>query len=164
MKLVKGQAHVWCFNADQFSGKLDFYEAFLSADEIHKSNRFKFEKDRVINILSRGLLRQLSAHYLGIESNNIIFRYGDYGKPDYSFTSSIKFNVSHSGKYMVFAFTKDSEIGVDVEHIKMDFDVLSIAENFFSFMEGNSINFCAVSACQDFFLVLKITPHLILMV
>lgn len=77
----------------------------------------------------------LSGDYLGHAANTIEFKYGDYGKPEYNFPTDLKFNVSHSGKLIVLAFVKDSEIGVDVEKIKTDFDVLKLAENFFSATE-----------------------------
>jgi len=70
--------------------------------------------------------------YLGRSADAIDFKYGTYGKPDLNFTTALKFNVSHSGKMIVLAFAKNSEIGVDVEKIKTDFDVLDLAENFFS--------------------------------
>lgn len=139
MNLDKGKAHVWYFSTDQFSDTLDVYRGVLSPNEIDKAQTFKFEKDRNISILSRGLLRMISAQYLGIHPKKIDFKYGAFGKPSYVQRTFLKFNVSHSGTYIVLAFTRESEIGVDVELIKKNFDVLDIAQNFFSNDEIKSL-------------------------
>jgi len=132
MELLENEVHVWYFNVDKFSNEIEFHKNFLSIEEKSKSKKFKFEKDRALNILARSSLRILSSLYLDTSANAIEFKYGTYGKPDYNFKTNLKFNVSHSGKFVVLAFVKNSEIGVDVEKVKTDFDVLDIAENFFS--------------------------------
>ncbi|WP_149277117.1 4'-phosphopantetheinyl transferase family protein [Pareuzebyella sediminis] len=141
MELQEGKAHVWYFSIDQFSGKFDTFKNVLSHDEIDKASTFKFEKDQNISVLSRGLLKMISAEYLGIKADMIDLKYGTFGKPFYANSTSnfLKFNVSHSGNYIVLAFTKDSEIGVDVELIKRNFNVLDIAQNFFSIEEIKSL-------------------------
>jgi len=85
--------------------------------------------------MARSALRLLSSAYLDYAPNAIEFQYGTYGKPDYRLTTDLKFNVTHSGKIVALAFVRNSEIGVDVERIKTNFDVLNITENFFSLEE-----------------------------
>lgn len=140
MELSENEVHVWYFNVDDFSKRIEKYGRFLSSEEITRSIKFKFEKDRTLNIMARSSLRILSSLYLGITANAIEFKYGPYGKPDYNFQTELKFNVSHSGKFVVLAFVKDSEIGIDVEKVKTDFDALSLAENFFSITEINMLH------------------------
>ncbi len=135
MELPGNEVHVWYFNVDDFSKEIEIYRRLLSLEEISRSKKFKFEKDRTLNIMARSALRTLSSLYLGHTASAIEFKYGTYGKPDYNFPTDLKFNVSHSGKLVVLAFVKDSEIGIDVEKIKTDFDVLNLAENFFSTTE-----------------------------
>ncbi len=135
MELPENEVHVWYFNVDNFSKEIEMYRRFLSSEEITRSIKFKFEKDRTLNIMARSSLRILSSLYLGITANAIEFKYGQYGKPDYDFPTELKFNVSHSGKFVVLAFVKDSEIGIDVEKVKTDFDVLNLADKFFSTTE-----------------------------
>lgn len=139
MKLPEGKAHVWYFSVEQFSTGIAPFVEVLSDDEKQKAKSFKFVKDQKISILSRGLLRMISARYLDVDAHKIRFRYSDYGKPAYFDGSSLKFNVSHSGKYIVIAFTSGSEVGVDIEHIKTNFEVLDIARKFFSDGEIESV-------------------------
>lgn len=46
------------------------------------------------------------------------------GKPFFSSSASIDFNISHSGKMVVCCFTKNSSIGIDIEQIRpVDWDI-----------------------------------------
>lgn len=139
MELPEKEAHIWYFNLDQASKKLVYVETLLSNDEIEKANKFKFEKDCQISMLARALLRLISSIYLDLESSEISFKYTEYGKPYYDFPTSMRFNVSHSGCGIALAFVRKGEIGVDIERINNDFDVLSISENFFSAAEINAL-------------------------
>ena len=135
MELPENEAHVWFFNVDDFLKDIKSYASCLSEEEILRSNKFKFDKDRIIYILARGSLRILSGYYLGHGPKGIEFTYGTHGKPDYNCSTKIKFNISHSGKLIVLGFVKTYVIGLDIERIKTDFDVLNIAEIFFSITE-----------------------------
>jgi 4'-phosphopantetheinyl transferase len=46
------------------------------------------------------------------------------------------FNLSHSGDWVVLAFGRNRNIGVDVEMIKVDLDVQSIASRYFTAEEA----------------------------
>ncbi len=74
-------------------------------------------------------MREILAGYLDTKPELVAFQYGERGKPQ---TSGLKFNVSHSGGLAVYAFTRDREIGVDVEEIRADIAREQIAERFFS--------------------------------
>lgn len=119
--------------------KIDYYSSLLSQDEKQKSGRFKFKKEADCYIITRGILRLLIASYLKINPKDISFKYTSFGKPLLAFQSSLKFNVSHSGDMAAFAFFQNQEIGVDIEKIKEDFDVLELAQNFFSKREITSL-------------------------
>lgn len=135
MQLSEDESHIWYFDIESVSNEIEFYKGFLSSEEIAKADRFKFTKDKTISILARGALRILSGRYLHLSPNTIKFRYGKYGKPDYGFPVPLKFNISHSGNLIVIAFVKNCQLGVDIERIRQDFNVLDIAEKFFSDME-----------------------------
>jgi 4'-phosphopantetheinyl transferase len=124
--------HVWYCNFDLNRDKVEYYSSLLSEDEKQKASRFKFKKDEVCYIISRGILRLLIGSYLRINPKDLNFKYTSFGKPFLTFENQLKFNVSHSGKMATFAFFQGTEIGVDIERIKDDFDVLELAQNFFS--------------------------------
>ncbi|WP_171037081.1 4'-phosphopantetheinyl transferase superfamily protein [Maribacter algarum] len=124
--------HFWYCDFNQNKNRLDSFHSILSTDERARSGKFKFEKDRDCYIISRGILRLLLGSYLDMKAKDIKFKYTSYGKPILDFESNLKFNVSHSGNRAAFAFFRNTEIGVDIEKIKYDFDVLELAQNFFS--------------------------------
>jgi 4'-phosphopantetheinyl transferase len=110
----------------------------LSADELARADRFKFEKDRLHYLAARGMLRRLLGGFLGVGPSEIRFKYSHYNKPSLAeeFESSgIRFNVSHSGGRVMMAFACGREVGIDIERIRPDFATDDIAERFFSAYE-----------------------------
>ncbi len=124
--------HIWHCNFDYNRDKITKYSALLSKDEQQKASRFKFKKDEDCYIITRGILRLLLASYLKVEVKEIAFKYTSFGKPLLAMESQLKFNVSHSGDLAAFAFCHETEVGIDIEKIKTNFDVLELAQNFFS--------------------------------
>ncbi|MFK7811722.1 MAG: 4'-phosphopantetheinyl transferase superfamily protein [Maribacter sp.] len=108
------------------------YNEYLSIDEQEKASRFKFIIDQERFIISRAILRILSGSFLKEDPKQIKFDYGEYGKPSYASNQNLKFNLSHSGDVIVIGFAESQEIGIDVEFIKTDFEVLKLAQKFFS--------------------------------
>lgn len=124
--------HIWYCDFDQNRAQINYYTSLLSKDEKQKADRFKFKKDEDCYIITRGILRLLIASYLRMNAKDLSFKYTSFGKPYLAIKNELKFNVSHSGNMAAFAFFKGQEIGVDIEKVKNDFDVLELAQNFFS--------------------------------
>ncbi|MDT7827313.1 4'-phosphopantetheinyl transferase superfamily protein [Pricia sp. S334] len=132
MILPAHEVHLWHTKVDELSTDMDFYKNLLSPAEIQKADSFKFVRDRRVYTLARGLLRTLSGRYLNRVPAHITFDEGEYGKPYFNFDTAIKFNISHSGNRIVLAFVRNNDIGVDIESIKNDFEVMEVARHFFS--------------------------------
>lgn len=131
-ELSENKIDFWYCNLGLNRSKLDAYFALLSNDEKARSSRFKFDRDRECYIISRGILRLLLAGYLRQEPHDFVFSYTQFGKPFLAVDGSLRFNISHSGNMAVFGFARNEEIGVDIEKIKDDFDILELAQNFFA--------------------------------
>ena len=131
--------HIWYLNLSDFKDKVRDFYSLLSDDEKEKASKFRFIKDRHQFVLSRGSLRILTSRYLKKPNDDIVFSYGEFGKPEYHFKSDLKFNVSHSENMAVVGFVKHHDIGVDIENTKGDFDVLDIAQNYFSKREISAL-------------------------
>lgn len=107
----------------------------LSADERRRASRFAFERDRRRFIVGRAQLRQLLASRLGVRSTDIDLVYGALGKPALSRRfagTDLRFNISHSEEVALYAFTRDCEIGVDVEVIRELHEADDVVQRFFS--------------------------------
>jgi len=136
--LESGLVQLWLANTTVFN--LNNIFDLLSEEEINKSEKFYFSKDRKTYLVSRGLLRFLLGKYLNISGCDIRFDYNRYGKPELAFPHSeqIFFNVSHSGEFCLIGFSQSSQIGVDIEFMKpVEYDLL--AKNVFSNTERSEL-------------------------
>jgi 4'-phosphopantetheinyl transferase len=126
---------VWRTNTDQPAEYVASLYDILGADERERADRFYFEKHRRRFIVARGVLRQILAQYLCVPARAVAFEYSEHGKPSIINSANprnIRFNVSHSNECALFAFTLRREVGVDVEYIRADLDVESLARHSFS--------------------------------
>lgn len=133
--LTPHEIHVWHGTVDRSAEELSELREPLSEDEHARAQRFRFQKDRNNFIVSRGTLRTLLGAYLGKEPQDLRFQYSDFGQPllaEDDVAERVRFNVSHSGGVVLWAFGQVRRIGVDVEQVRRDFGTLEIAERFFS--------------------------------
>ncbi len=114
----------------------------LSADELSRASRFRFEKDERRFIGARGILRQILGAYLQKPPQTLQFQYSSNGKPILASTSgddSLQFNLSHSDDVVLYAFTRNRNIGIDLERIQADVEIEQIANKFFAEAELKAI-------------------------
>lgn len=133
--MENGEVHVWQAHLDLAAPRVAALERLLDADERARAARFRAVEPRARYIASRGLLRALLARYLGTEPHRLAFHCGRHGKPALaaeSGASALRFNVSHSDGLALYAVTCGCEIGVDLERVRAEVAVMSIATRFFS--------------------------------
>lgn len=141
--LNDNEVHIWrvCLNQNS----LPYEELFkiLSSDEQQRAGRYYFEKDRKHFTVSRASLREILGCYLRVSPSEIRFSYNQYGKPALDIgenANQLHFNLSHSRDIALLAVAREREVGIDVEFIKEEFDVLEVAEHFFSPDEISALN------------------------
>lgn len=116
--LLPGFVHVVCVDS---ACKPDFYEPswrVLNQEEKESCLRFRFEKDKIQHVLSRGCLRIFLEKYLNIPASVINFTTTIHGKLE-TMQEKIKpfaFNVTHSDDMILYAFALTDQLGIDVEH------------------------------------------------
>ena len=138
-----GEIHVWRVDLDQPADVVERFRSTLEDDEVHRADRFHFERDRRAFTISRGFLRHVLGRYLTTRPEALRFAYGPYGKPALNGEhkhSSLRFNMSHSRGVGLVAVTDTKELGVDVEYIRPDFASEDIARRFFSSREVSAFN------------------------
>ncbi|MEM8638590.1 MAG: 4'-phosphopantetheinyl transferase superfamily protein [Cyanobacteria bacterium P01_G01_bin.54] len=136
MPLHSHDVHLW---TGQFvTGSERHHWSVLNGAEQERAQRFVRERDRHRYIWARGNLRCLLGDYLGIAPEAVAFCYGDRGKP-YLAEHAVQFNLSHSGDWVVYAFTGDRPIGVDIEQLQRTKDWLPLAERFFCTSEAQAL-------------------------
>lgn len=112
----KDELHIWTFMSDD-------------AGNMHKN----------IHERSHILLRRILSLYTGIPCDALIFDTGKHGKPFLVLPdseqnppySSVHFNLSHSGDYIVFIFSSDVPVGIDIEKISRKVHMDKIASRLF---------------------------------
>ena len=126
------EVHVWLAKLDDYSA--DSLRLLLAKDELARASRFHFDKDRNHYTVTRGLLRKLLAAYLSLPAGQLRFSYAEKGKPalEESQRSSLNFNLAHSHDMAIYAFSRNRDVGVDLESIREDLADEKIAERFFS--------------------------------
>jgi 4'-phosphopantetheinyl transferase len=138
--ILKGELHLW---KAQLSQVIGVNQGILSADELSRMRRYRFEKDRMMFLFARTLLRQLLGAYLRLNPEQVEFHYTNFGKPYLASTDQrqqFEFNLSHSGEIVLIAVTPDAPIGVDVEKIHDLPNLDLIAARFFSYGEQLDLN------------------------
>jgi 4'-phosphopantetheinyl transferase len=137
LMLLTDEVHVWRLTLDQ---SVERFLELLQADELERTNRFYFEKDRRHFVVARGFLRMLLGRYLDADPRRLKFLYGEYGKPALEVETTLRFNASHSHGIALYALTQRRELGVDVEYVRADFTTDDIARRFFSQAEVESLS------------------------
>lgn len=127
---------VWTADLDALPPALHA-ASILSADELTRAARFRFDHHRHRFTRCRLLLRELLGNELGIHPASIAFRYGPHGKPA---LDALHFNLSHSGPLAVIAISRDHPLGIDVEQIDRRKDVVPLARTAFSPEECAELN------------------------
>lgn len=114
---TSGEVHVWRFRLDVADPGVTQFRALLDPDEIARSEKYHFERDRRRFIVARAQLRILLGRYLSTAAAALRFRYGSTGKPELAAAphSTIpRFSVSHSDGLCVVAVSMRT-VGVDIE-------------------------------------------------
>jgi 4'-phosphopantetheinyl transferase len=132
------EVHLWHASLDLFSA--ENLEHVLFEDEVIRARRFHFAKDRNHFTVARALLRKLLQSYLRGD-DQLHLQYGEMGKPFLAEkdTRPISFNLAHSGGRAIYAFSRNRELGVDLEFIREDMTGDDIAKRFFSERETNTL-------------------------
>jgi 4'-phosphopantetheinyl transferase len=110
----------------------------LAPDEKARAARFVLDIHRDAFIASRGILRSILSKYLETPPAEIVFAYGERGKPCVT-GSPICFNLSHSGAMAAYAVARAATIGIDIEQIRETAGLEQIARRMFAAEETEEL-------------------------
>lgn len=123
--------HVWVVPIQLSDSMVANFHNVLSPDERTRVGKFRFDHLRQSFIFTRGTLRLLLGRYLQLAPEEVSFCYSGTGKPNVDIETSLRFNTSHSGNIVLFAFARECDLGVDVEQIRVLADMDRIVSRFF---------------------------------
>ena len=119
------------------AAKLQQFSTWLSDDERQRWLRFHHADDRQRFLLARALVRSVLGAMLQQSPDRVQFSRNHHGKPELRQPGvpPLRFNVSHTRGLLALAVTVVDDIGVDVESMARDVEMLSLAERFFAASE-----------------------------
>ncbi len=117
--------YVNCLNISEVD-ELCYEKIYARASEERKqrAERYRSAEDAKRCILAEALLRFSLKEACGY-TEQIVIQYHEHGKPFIKDLENFSYNISHSGEWVVVAYTydetgtvKDTKVGVDVEKIR----------------------------------------------
>lgn len=154
LALEAGEVHLWRASLDVPGPVVDRLADTLTDEEWDRAQRYRCLGARKQFILARGLLRSLLGTYLERKATQIHFRHGPQGKPALDLPPAegpLFFNVSHSHGMALLAFTRHTEIGVDVERLRPFASDLGMAKRYFSHREYHALRAVAPEQRTEWF-------------
>lgn len=133
--LMENEVHVWLVPLN-VPTMLSRYQQVLTEEELAQAQRFYFERDRLHWTIARAVLRLLLSHYTGVVPSYIELDKNAYGKPFIAQNASaLRFNLSHSGDFALYAFAWQREVGIDIEYMRDNVAYDELAAHVFSSRE-----------------------------
>ncbi len=117
------EAHVWKIDLDR--APLD--ESALDDEERRRAAAFRFEDLRRRYVAAHTALHAILSRYT---TAPLRIARAAHGKP-YLVDSPLRFSLSHSGDLALVAVAREVDLGVDVERIAPNRDVIALARRFF---------------------------------
>jgi phosphopantetheinyl transferase len=118
-RAIPGTVDVWRIDLDTTP---DGVRDLLCTQERARATRIVREPARTRWARSRGLLRNVLGRYLEHGPEKLRFEVGAHGKPALADaagrTHELRFNLSHSDRFMLVAVSTGREVGVDVELVR----------------------------------------------
>lgn len=140
--LAPNEVHIWYADLNLPEPNWKHLEQTLSEDEQIRAGKYAFPHLRRRFVVARGILRTLLGAYLETPPQALQLSYGAFGKPVLegdSHTSTCHFNLSHTEEVALFAFSFDTEVGIDVELMEEGVDILHLARQYFSTREYSDL-------------------------
>jgi 4'-phosphopantetheinyl transferase len=125
----RDEVHLWRAHLSRLEDR--DWRASLAASELERADRFHVIDDRRRYTVTRALLRTILGEYLDLAPRSLCFMYNSFGKPSLGFTLNnrgITFNVAHSGDYSLLLFGMTTDVGVDIEHLQIERNIVELAE------------------------------------
>lgn len=127
-----GDVQVWGIVLEVADSELPRAASILSHDERERAERLISKEHRRRSMAAHAMLRAILSRYCGASPEQLAIRRTSDGKPVLSDYPSIQFNLTHSHGRALIAVARDQEVGVDLEQVRREVDVLRLAKRFLS--------------------------------
>ncbi len=131
--LLGADIHVWTVELNLNPQQVGEFDRVLTAQERQRAAKFINPLHGSRWTVARGYLRHVLSQYLDCTPAEIVFSYGQQGKPAVE-GNDLQFNLSHSGDRAVYAISAKFPVGVDLEFIH-PLPAADLVDRFFSAQE-----------------------------
>lgn len=134
LSLQPQEVHIWQAELQFFPQPTANYMSWPSAEEQQRVSRLVKAEHRHYSAWSYILLRKILSNYCAIPPAQLTFQLNQHGKP-YLISEmpfEIFFNLSHSRDCVLFAFTCEGELGIDIEWMNPNISYLELSSRFFT--------------------------------
>ena len=128
--LLDTDIHVWSVDLNLDPPQVGEFDRVLTTQERQRAAKFINPLHGSRWTVARGYLRQILSQYLNITPAEIVFSYGQQGKPAVE-GSDLQFNLSHSGDRAVYGISAKFPIGIDIEYVH-PLPAADLVDRFFS--------------------------------
>ena len=111
-----GEVHLWWARVSEAEPHLDLLRRTLNSEELERAARFRVEGAARRFVVARAVLRSLLGGATGVDPAEVVFAYGEHGKPRLA-AGGPSFNASDTGDFVIVALAS-TELGVDTEVIR----------------------------------------------
>lgn len=124
--------HVYGFSLDIDEREVARASHVLSVEEQTRADRLASAVHRRQFRFAHAVLRLILSHYCGGRPQELAIHRTVKGKPFLPDYPPIQFNMTHSNGSALVAVTKGREVGIDLEKVRQEMDVVSLARRFLS--------------------------------
>lgn len=108
------------------------YFAVLDESERARVDAYRNQRDRHVFTVAHGVLRTLAGRELNVEPAALTWIAGNHGKPTLAPPwSGLHTSLSHSGDMIAAAITSHRPMGVDIQQLLPDQDMIGLSARFF---------------------------------
>ncbi|TWT38932.1 4'-phosphopantetheinyl transferase family protein [Blastopirellula retiformator] len=138
-----GVVEVWYVDTNRLdlANIIDTYWQIITPEERAAVERFRLQHLRVEALVARALQRWVLSQYAPVRPAQWRFAKGPFGRP-YVKVPAVpcpSFNLSHSRGMVVCAVSSSKSVGVDVEDVTSDLDIMDLAKRYFAPPEANDV-------------------------
>lgn len=128
----------WAFNCSTWSPSEKDWQLLasgISAEDKEEVGKFVFKKDAKSAMIGRYLIKKFVSEATGLEWQDIvILRDSEHKKPYFPHDSRVKFNISHSGDFVVLAGEMSTNIHLGIDLMKIESQRTTSVSEFFRLM------------------------------
>jgi 4'-phosphopantetheinyl transferase len=114
--------------------------AVLDDGERRRADGLLHSADRRRFVVAHAAFRLIVARCLDVPSAQLRWEIGAHGKPGVGGASrGLEVNLSHSGALSLVAVSRSRRVGVDIQHVTRNLDVLAMASRYFTAAEAEFV-------------------------